>query len=378
MQGRLVLEDGSVFEGRAFGRPGTAFGEVVFNTGMTGYQEVLTDPSYAGQIVTMTYPLIGNTGICRGESQSHRPCVRGLVVHELCSAPSHSRMVGRLDDYLFGHGILALEGVDTRALTRKLRDQGTLGGVITTAPTPVEELVSAVRAQPAADLVAEVATPRAWRVFGGQPHLVIVDLGVKHNIIKYFAACDCTITVVPPTMTADEIVDMRPDGVLLSNGPGDPTVCVPTITTARQLLGRVRLFGICLGHQVLALAMGARTFKLKYGHRGGNHPVRDLRRNTVQMTAQNHGYAVDPDSLAGLAAVITHQHLHDGTVEGMLHEKLRVRTLQYHPEVGPGPADSEHLLAEFAQELGVVAPPSVLPDLRAAINLRGYSGAAQD
>ncbi|MEW6522672.1 MAG: glutamine-hydrolyzing carbamoyl-phosphate synthase small subunit [Bacillota bacterium] len=371
MRGRLVLEDGTVYEGRAFGRPGTAFGEVVFNTGMTGYQEVLTDPSYCGQIVTMTYPLIGNTGICEGDSQSHRPFVRGLVVHQLCATPSHTRMIGRLDDYLYGHGILALEGVDTRALTRKLRVHGTMNGAITSGDAPGEELVRQLSCQGPSDLVAEVATGRPWRVFGDGPHLVVVDLGVKLNLIRYFSRHNCTVTVVPPTTPAEDILDMDPAGVLFSNGPGDPADAHAAIGTARELLGKTRLFGICLGHQVLALAMGARTFKLKYGHRGGNHPVRDLRTNHVQMTAQNHGYAVVRESLAGLGVDITHTHLHDATVEGLSHRRLPVNTLQYHPEVGPGPNDSEHLLAAFLTSLGGQAPAQKAPEFPAALAYQG-------
>lgn len=369
MQGRLVLEDGTVYHGRAFGRPGTATGEVVFNTGITGYQEVVTDPAYCGQILTMTYPLMGNTGMCEGDSQATRPYLRGLVVHQLCASPSHTRMVGRLDHYLYGHGILALEGVDTRALTRQLRQHITMTGIMTSEETPVEELLRALAGQPAPDLVGEVATRRPWRVFGDGPHLVVVDLGVKRDLIQYGIKHDFTVTVVPPSTAAQDILEMRPDGVLFSSGPGDPARARAAITTARELLGKTQLFGICLGHQVLALALGGRTVRLAGGHRGGSHPVLNLSTRQVEMTVQNHGFAVDRDSLVGLGLEVTHTHLRDGSVEGMSHCRLPVQSLQYHPEVGGSATDP--VLAGFLTRLGGRLPVQDTPPLGTALVCQG-------
>ncbi|HAI21986.1 MAG TPA: carbamoyl phosphate synthase small subunit [Clostridiales bacterium UBA8153] len=369
MQGRLVLEDGTVYHGKAFGRPGTATGEVVFNTGITGYQEVMTDPAYCGQILTMTYPLMGNTGICQGDSQAARPYLRGLVVHQLCASPSHTRMVGRLDHYLYGHGILALEGVDTRALTHRLRQHGAMAGVMTSEDTPVEELLQKLAGQPAPDLVGEVATRRPWRVFGDGPHLVVVDLGVKRDLIQYGIRHNFTITVVPPSTAAEDVLDMRPDGVLFSSGPGDPAWAGAAVATARGLIGKTPLFGICLGHQVLALALGGRTVRLKSGHRGGSHPVLNLGTRQVEMTAQNHGFVVDREALAGLNLEVTHTHLRDGSVEGLAHCRLPVQTLQYHPDLGGAVADP--VVVGFFTRLGGKFPVQNAPSLGAALVCQG-------
>ncbi len=353
MQGVLVLEDGTVFTGEAFGAVpgGDAVGEVVFNTGMTGYQEVLTDPSYAGQIVCMTYPLIGNYGLCEGEAESRRPWVRGLLVRERCDAPSHWGGRGGLDAYLRTHGVAALAGIDTRALTRHLRRFGVARGVLA-GGAPDEagraELVARARCWQPVGLVREVSTPTPYVVARGTPQVVLVDYGAKANIARSLTALGAGVTVVPASCTAREILAYAPDGVLLSNGPGDPREQREAVETIRDLLAaEVPLFGICLGHQLLGLALGGKTEKMLFGHRGVNHPVMDLRTGLGVITTQNHGYALLAGSLDPQTAEVTHTNLNDGTVEGLRHRFRPAFSVQYHPEACPGPGDSRELFAEF-------------------------------
>lgn len=352
MKGYLALEDGTVFEGEAFGAAAQALGEVVFNTGMTGYQEILTDPSYCGQIVTMTYPLIGNYGINREDFESARPRVKGFVVKELCDQPSHWQTHKTLSQYLYENGIVGIAGIDTRALTRHLRTSGTMRGVIAgSVSVDRDELVERARQVSAEHLVDEASTPVPYRVFGTGPRVVVVDFGVKANILRCLREADCDLVVVPARTEISDILNLRPSGILLSNGPGDPKDVPEAIRTVSRLLERPDLpvFGICLGHQILALAMGGDTYKLKYGHRGANHPVKDLQTGRVFITSQNHGYAIDDTSLDSGQVEVTHRNLNDGTVEGMRLKGQPVFSVQYHPEAAPGPEDSRYLFEQFLE-----------------------------
>ena len=348
----LVLEDGAVFAGKAFGAEAEAHGEVVFTTAMTGYQEALTDPSYAGQVLVMTYPLQGNYGINEFDIESHQVQVRGFVVREACNEPSHWRSTGTLHDYLASAGIPGIEGVDTRALTRRLRSAGVMMGAITHADP--EAALARLRDLPryeGSDFVREVSTPErfAW----SEPdrpkrHIVVLDLGVKHNIMRILSGLGSRVTAVPCTTPADEIMSLQPDGIVMSPGPGDPALLDYAATTAEGLLGRVPIFGICLGHQVLARVWGASTFKLKFGHRGSNHPVRETGSERISITAQNHGYAVDPDGLPS-SIEVSHVHMNDGTCEGLRHRELPAFTIQYHSEASPGPHDDRYLFERFLE-----------------------------
>ncbi|MBE3585151.1 glutamine-hydrolyzing carbamoyl-phosphate synthase small subunit [Desulfofundulus thermocisternus] len=352
MQAILALEDGTVFSGRAFGARGERWGEVVFNTAMTGYQEILTDPSYCGQIVVMTYPLIGNYGINREDFESKKSFVRGFVVREECDRPSNWRASYRLSDFLAREGVVGISGIDTRALTRHLRNRGTMRGVLSTECDDPALLVEKARQCPhltGQELVLEVATKEVFTLEGKGYRVILIDLGSKLNIIRHLQERDCEIVVVPPTATAREIMALEPDGILLSNGPGDPMDVPYTIKTIKELIGQRPIFGICLGHQVIALALGARTYKMKFGHRGANHPVKDLGTGRIYITSQNHGFAVADDSLAGLPVEISHRNLNDGTVEGIRHRELPVFSVQYHPEASPGPRESAYLFDEFIQ-----------------------------
>jgi carbamoyl-phosphate synthase small subunit len=365
MEGMLALEDGRVFRGRAFGATGDRTGEVVFNTSMTGYQEVLTDPSYRGQIVAMTCPEIGNYGTNGVDLESAAPQVRGFVVRDVSVLPSNWRARQGLPQYLREHGVVGLTEIDTRALTRHIRTSGAMKGALSSTDRDPVSLVRKAREARdlgAQDLVREVTcsepypwdAPRAdlWR--GGRveeaasPRLrcAAYDFGIKRNILRLLQECGFDVTVVPAGVPAEELLERSPDAVFLSNGPGDPTVPDYAIRNVRALIGRVPVFGICLGHQIAALALGGRTFKLKFGHRGANHPVQDLRSGRIAITSQNHGYAVDPDSLAG-GAEVTHVNLNDGTCEGFVHRELRLLAIQYHPESSPGPHDSLSLFREF-------------------------------
>ncbi|MEW5921429.1 MAG: glutamine-hydrolyzing carbamoyl-phosphate synthase small subunit [Bacillota bacterium] len=349
MTARLILEDGTLFEGKSCGATGEAWGEVVFNTSMTGYQEVLTDPSYCGQIVSMTFPLIGNYGINEEDFESRSPFVRGFIMRECCRIPSNWRSCMTLPEYLEQNNIVAMEGMDTRALTRYIREKGTMRGLITTRETPYAELLERVRKTPTIseqDLISSVTTPEPYTWENKGPHVVIIDLGLKLSIGRSLHNMGCRVTVIPVSLTATEILALKPDAIVLSNGPGNPERATGTIKMLTELLGHLPVLGICLGHQLLALALGAKTYKLKFGHRGANHPVKDLLRNRVYITSQNHGFAVDESSLPP-ELKMTHRNVNDGTVEGFRNEKLKLISIQYHPEAFPGPMDSRYLFDEF-------------------------------
>lgn len=380
---KLALEDGTVFTGRAFGARGEVDGEVVFNTSMTGYQEILTDPSYHGQIVAMTYPLIGNYGVNAEDAESRRPWVRGFIIRELSRLASNHRAAGTLDGYLAEHGVIGIEGIDTRALVRLTRVQGALKGILSTTDRDDASLVAKSRASPGLvgrDLAREVmpegttrwelgfesrfatlaegerdrpAPPRDER----RPHVVALDFGMKWNILRHLVECGCRVTVVPGSAPAEAILDHQPDGIFISNGPGDPRPLTDATATLRTLIQAaaesrgIPLFGICLGHQLLGQAFGARSFKLKFGHRGANHPVRNERTGKVEITTQNHGFAVDPATLPP-DVIPSHINLNDRTLEGLRHTRLPIVGIQYHPEASAGPHDSQYLFAEFRRQLG--------------------------
>lgn len=351
MRARLILEDGTVFEGNAFGAEGESFGEVVFNTGMTGYQEVLTDPSYYGQIVTMTFPLIGNYGVNVDDIESNHPHVRGFVVREWSTHPSNWRNMGSLDQYLKTNNIIGIEGIDTRMLTKKIRVHGTMAGVITTQDLPVEEYVAKLNASGLLprDQVAQVTTKSTYRSPGKNRRIVAMDFGMKAGVLRSLVARGCDVTVVPAHASAEEILNWKPHGVMLSNGPGDPADLNEIIETVRQLIGQVPIFGICLGHQLISLACGAKTGRLKFGHRGANHPVKDLLNGRCYITSQNHGYVVLPETLEGTGLELTHINQNDGSVEGVRHTEHPVFSVQYHPEARPGPDDSDYLFDRFME-----------------------------
>jgi len=346
----LALEDGTFFEGEAFGAEGEQWGEAVFNTGMTGYQEVLTDPSYCGQIVIMTYPLIGNYGVNRDDYEAKNSFVRGFVVREQCDHPSNWRASYKISDFLTREGVIGISGIDTRALTRHLRNFGTMRAVISTNTGNVEELIEKARTCPdlsEQEMVPDVATRETYTIAGDGPRVVLVDLGSKKNIIRRLQERGCEIVVVSPFSKVEEILGLNPKGVLLSNGPGDPVNVPYAIETAKKLIGKIPMFGICLGHQVISLALGAKTYKMKFGHRGANHPVKDLTTGKVYITSHNHGFSVDEESLKGLDVTVTHRNLNDGTVEGIKHNSLPILAVQYHPEASPGPRESDYLFDEF-------------------------------
>lgn len=345
--GKLVLADGTVFDGLLLnGLEGC--GEVVFNTGMTGYQEVLTDPSYAGQIVTMTYPLIGNYGTNPKFDQAHKSFVRGFITSELCANPSNWCEEGSIVSYLEEKQIPCLCDVDTRAVTRKIRSHGAMEGRIVRAERNTAEVIKEIALQGTTDVVAEVTTSETYRIpLAGGPHVVVMDFGIKRNILRSLSLYGCDLTVVPASTNAKTILEMNPDGIFLSNGPGDPKVVTYAIETIRQLLGKKPMFGICLGHQLLALALGGDTYKLKFGHRGVNHPVKDFNHDRVYITSQNHGYVIDEATVAAMDVTVTHRAVNDGTIEGMRHNKLPVFSVQYHPEAAPGPDDNVYLFEQF-------------------------------
>jgi len=367
----LVLENGTAFRGRAVGAEGEALGEAVFNTSMTGYQEVLTDPSYKGQVVCMTYPHIGNYGVNEEDVESRHPWVEGFIIRELSPIASNFRAAEPLEAYLKRHRIIAIDRVDTRALTLLLRQHGSMKCGISTTEQDPERLLQRVQHSPdivGRDLVKEVTceTPYEWptgaNVEGRMSkvgstrhsafdtrhwHVVVMDFGVKYNILRRLAALGCRVTVVPAATPAGEVLARHPDGVVLSNGPGDPAAVTYAIQTIRELMGRVPMLGICLGHQLLGHAYGGDTFKLKFGHHGANHPVQDLATGKVEITTQNHNFAVRMESIPGQQAQVTHQNLNDSTVEGMRHTELPILSLQYHPEAAPGPHDAHYFFQRF-------------------------------
>ena len=353
-EAKLVLEDGTVFVGKAFGDVGKTGGEVVFNTGMTGYQEVLTDPSYRGQIVTMTYPLIGNYGLNKEDVEASKPQVKGFVVKEFCQNPSNWRAKEKIDDYLKENGIVGIADIDTRALTKKLRQEGTMKGIIITEDLAKDELIE--QAQQAKgvsgrDMVKEVTGDEIFRAgIDGEYRVVLIDCGAKRNIIRALVERDCEVVVVPADTPPEEIMAAKADGIVISNGPGDPREVKYLTKTIKELLDKKPMFGICLGHHLISQALGAEIYKLKFGHRGANHPVKDLATERVYITSQNHGFAVREDSLPEEVEV-THINVNDKTVEGISHKEYPVFSVQYHPEASPGPRDSKYLFKEFVNLL---------------------------
>jgi carbamoyl-phosphate synthase, small subunit len=349
MKGNLILEDGSAFSGELLDEA-KAFGEVVFNTGMTGYQEVLTDPSYCSQIVTLTYPLIGNYGVAKSFMESRKSFVNGFIIAELCDAGSNWQSEGALADFLREQGVPCLHGVDTRAVTRHIRSVGAMKGVIVPENTTQEEIDRMLSREIQKDVVATVTTKETYVMAADSadaPRVVVMDFGIKQNILRSLHEFGFHLTIVPAQTSAEEILAMNPDGVFLSNGPGDPKDVPDIIAEVKKLIGKKPIFGICLGHQLFALAMGADTYKLKFGHRGSNQPVKNLAMNRVHISSQNHGFAVDESSLQGLPLEVTHRAVNDGTVEGLRHTELPVFTVQYHPEASPGPTDNRYLFEQF-------------------------------
>ena len=348
---QLILENGTVFSGIAFGAKGETIGEVCFNTGMTGYQEILTDPSYCGQIITMTYPHIGNYGINPEDIESVKIQAAGLIVREENIVPSNFRSTESLGDYLRSQNVVGIQNIDTRMLTRIIRDEGAMNGIISTTDFDEKSLLKKVKVAPSMngqDLATLVTCSDSY-VWGKQSHqykIAALDFGIKHNILRLLEFHGCNITVFPAQTSADEILAFNPDGIFLSNGPGDPAAVTYGIETVKKLLGKKPIFGICLGHQILALALGGSTYKLKFGHRGCNHPVKNLQNNMVEITSQNHGFAVDPESLPENIK-ITHISLNDQTVEGLRCGDLSAFSVQYHPEASPGPHDSRYLFEKF-------------------------------
>jgi carbamoyl-phosphate synthase small subunit len=378
MKALLALADGRYYEGVAFGADGEALGEVVFNTSMTGYQEILTDPSYQGQLVAMTYPEIGNVGVNPEDVESRKPFTKGFIVKNYTAMPSSWRASQSLHEYMRAHGIVGIQGIDTRALVRHLRDHGSQEGIISTVSGNPEELIAKAKASPGIvgkDLVREVTCQTAypwdqgmWELGAGYKQrtassgakrrgkkasfampgfsVVAYDFGIKYNILRNLAESGCRVTVVPASTSAADVLALNPDGIFLSNGPGDPDAVLYAKENVQRLIGQKPIFGICLGHQILGLALGGKTYKLKFGHHGGNQPVMDLTTRKVEITAQNHGFAVDADSLSG-DAEISHLNLNDNTVEGLAHKELPIFSVQYHPESSPGPHDANYLFRRF-------------------------------
>jgi carbamoyl-phosphate synthase small subunit len=352
MEKILLLEDGTKFYGEGFGHAGECIGEVVFTTGMTGYQEAITDQSFNGQILAFTYPLIGNCGVNRDDSESIHPTCKGIIVKEVARRPSNWRSAMDLDTYLIHKKIPGISGIDTRKLTRMLRDKGTIKGCIVDANQDLEKALSTLRLTSlAADQVKQVSTPIAYPNPGTKRRVVVVDFGLKHSILRELSKRGCDIVVLPYNSTSKDVLAELPDGVMLTNGPGDPKDVPEAVAMIRDILGKVPIFGICLGHQLFALACGADTYKLKFGHRGFNHPVREVATGRIDFTSQNHGYAVDPLSLSKTALLVTHIEINDNTIEGIRHRKYPAFSVQFHPDATPGPHDSVHLFDDFMESM---------------------------
>lgn len=348
MNGILYLEDGSIYYGTAFGKNGTSVGELVFNTSMTGYQEILTDPSYAGQIINMTYPLIGNYGVSHIFNESRKIYAKGFIVKKLSEIPSSYTLEEDLNTYLSRMGIVGLCDVDTRSITRKIRSNGAMKAIITSEDLTTSELENIMKTSVLdEEVVKEVSRKEIEKIPGTGCKVAVFDFGIKNNILVNLKVRNCDITVFPYNATVEEVMSINPDGVFLSNGPGDPTAIPETIKTVKELMNKKPVFGICLGHQIIALALGAETYKLKFGHRGGNHGVYDIERDRAYITSQNHGYAVKAETVKDKDLIITHINLNDNTVEGMKHTSLPVYSVQFHPEGAPGPEDSSYLFDKF-------------------------------
>jgi carbamoyl-phosphate synthase small subunit len=368
MKAKLVLENGTIFTGESFGANGGTTGEVVFNTSLTGYQEILTDPSYAGQIVTMTYPLIGNYGINTDDMESSKPQVAGFIVKEYSEFPSNFRSTESLGNWLERNNIIGIQGIDTRMLTKIIRSSGAMRGIISTEDlndTPLLDKVKNAPQMAGLDLATRVTTkePYTWDAVDTTPfalapsttpskkrlQVVVYDYGVKYNILRRLTSYGCNLMVLPASYPVEKVLELKPDGIFLSNGPGDPAAVTYAIENIKQLIGKKPIFGICLGHQLLCHALGGKTFKLKFGHRGANHPVKNLHTGSIEITSQNHGFAVDPNSLDPNVVEITHVNLNDGTNEGFRHRTLPIFSVQYHPEASPGPHDSDYLFKQFIE-----------------------------
>lgn len=348
MQAKLLLEDGTLFTGRSFGAEGETTGEVVFNTGITGYQEVLSDPSYCGQIVTMTYPLIGNYGINRDDFESVRPYINGFVVRRHEPVPSNWRAQYTIDELLREHGIIGISDIDTRMLTRRIRHQGTMRGILTSGSLSTEELMERLNSSVSTtNQVSHTSTSHIYTSPGPKERIVLIDYGAKTGIVRELSQRGCDVVVVPQDTTAEQIRRLHPDGIQLSNGPGDPKDVPAAVKVIEELLGEYPIFGICLGHQLFALACGADTDKLKFGHRGGNHPVKDLQTGRCYITSQNHGYTVKEASIEGTELEVTHINNNDKTIEGLKHKTYPAFSVQYHPEAAPGPFDNGYLFDQF-------------------------------
>ncbi|ANZ99924.1 carbamoyl phosphate synthase small subunit [Carnobacterium divergens] len=346
----LLLEDGTIFKGKGFGAPQEVTGEVVFTTGMTGYQETITDQSYNGQMIAFTFPLVGNYGINRDDFESIEPTCKGVIVKEHARVASNWRNQMTLDEFLKKRNIPGISGIDTRKLTRLLRDKGTIKGMITNDTEDLEHAFDQLRATVLpTNQVAQVSTTKAYPSPGNGRNIVVIDFGLKHSILRELSNRDCHLTVLPYDTDSQTILDLKPDGVMLTNGPGDPKDVPTALEMIRGIQGKVPIFGICLGHQLIALANGADTFKLKFGHRGFNHPVKEIATGRIDFTSQNHGYAVNDKTIAGTDLIVTHTELNDGTVEGIKHRYHPVFSVQFHPDAAPGPHDAVHLFDQFME-----------------------------
>lgn len=348
VNGIVYLEDGTVYKGKGFGKVGTSLGEIVFNTSMTGYGEILTDPSYAGQIITMTYPLIGNYGINKEDWESEEVYAKGFIVKSICDDPSNYTCEESINEMLQKMNVVGVHGIDTRSITKKIRSKGAMKCVISNEDLSIEELKEKLhKFTPETNFVEQVSTKEIYNIEGKSHKVVLMDFGAKANIIENLKQRGCSVTVVPFNTSFENIMELNPDGIMLSNGPGDPKDVPQAIETVKKLVGVKPVFGICLGHQILALSLGGNTYKLKFGHRGGNHGVYDVEKDKAYITAQNHGYAVDSESVKDKDIAITHINLNDDTVEGIKHKFLPVFSVQFHPEGAPGPADSAYLFDQF-------------------------------